>query len=136
MNTYHYLAFAYFIINAFIAGRIDQQYYDDREPLDTRVVHGALLALFGSVLMLSINSWKALKQFSSWLEIRTQYNFFIYFYLTKKFDNMDEDMLYWFNNSANKKKDSKRLRDRIYCYATKLVNKRNNYTFKERDYSF
>jgi hypothetical protein len=93
-----------------------------------------LTLLFGSFILL----WAVVTGSLQFIYDKINNQFQIYFWFTYllyplthgwKFNNeFDIEKLKKLNDFASKK-DNKKLKDRIYKYSVRLINKRNNYTY-------
>ncbi len=113
----------YFGINIFMLGLLYEEYRTLSRIGVALFVFGGLA--FGSLIWLA---W-LLYEFAKKVEIYFQLNFFWRFYITKDkaFFNVDPKHLQTINKYSASK--GNRLNDRIFKYATKLMNERNKFTY-------
>jgi len=131
------MTWIYFIIlfNGFFAGYVCGDEFRWANSPGEKVwvilkVLGLLVLGTPIVLLLIIYSFvteKILKPIDGYFQIRF---FFDYIFNRKSLMNLDENKLDLINRITENKKSGKSFRDRIYRYATSLVNKLNNYTYK------
>jgi len=122
-----YLIAIYFIINAFVAGffignRLD--FVDDRAELITLFQFTIFYLFFGTLSMIWIILLLITEPFRKYMDETFQIQFWFLYVFTKRFDNVSQEYLKKVNERA-------KVKNRIFKYCTKLLNKRNNYTYTE-----
>ncbi|MFW6225738.1 MAG: hypothetical protein ACOC2W_03660 [bacterium] len=116
----------YVSINSFIVG---YTYADDYKYTNTN--SGKLLSitwmvlsfLFGALIYGIIITYALINRIFRFFNEYFQIKFFITFYFTKKWDNLEESKVEQITNFANKK-DKSKLNNRIYIYCVNLLKKR------------
>jgi hypothetical protein len=126
----------YFAINFFIAG----YYYSENVNWATKkseILKAYLLAigsvLFGIAIIGFAFLFGLLKKLWDYFNGLFQIAFWINFYLLKKYNNCQKDILNRLNLIATTKKTSNSLRDRLYRKGVKLINERNQFTYVHED---
>lgn len=133
-----YLIYIYFAINLFSAGYYFAEKVGWAQGTTEKIMaYGQvlLMVLFGS-LVIGAGAIMALGWLCwDYLNKTFQLTFWFSFYLTGKYSNLNEDKLYRVNQWA-KMFNSSSLKHRIARYCQRLINARNNYTFKEKEPNF
>ncbi len=131
------LIIIYYAVNIFAAGYEFKSKMDwarsSAEKLDAYIA-SLLYTSFFIPYMILIFIWAFLK-WMIWNPINDhlQAGFLFQFYLTKKWDNIDNERLYQINKRGKMRKEGdNRIGARMFTYCVNLLNERNNYTFVER----
>lgn len=122
----------YFSINFFIAG------YNYAESVNwasnkSEKIKAYLLVIasvfFGIAIIIGVVLFVLLKKVWDYFNGLFQIAFWVDFYLLKKYNNCQKDILDRLNLIATTKKTSNSLRDRLYRKGVNLINKRNKFTY-------
>jgi hypothetical protein len=121
----------YCLSNAFLAGyHLGQSLplaYTRRERIKI-FCQTFILSIFGLFYIARQILGSVAEAIYKWLNSQTQIKFWLEFYLTSKYDKVDQEVLERENQKGEKRKDSQKLKDKIFCLAIKKLNARNNYT--------
>lgn len=120
----------YFGINLFLAGYCyakDVRWATDRAEMLVAWLSFVGLFLFGAVFFPLLFILVTLKWVFDKIDGVFQLRFFWMFYFTKEYYNMEENQLALVNRISVNKRNGNSIKDRIYRYGTKLMNKRNNF---------
>jgi hypothetical protein len=121
----------YCLSNAFLAGyHLGQSLplANTRRELIKIFCQTFLTSIFGLFFIASEILGFGAEALYKWLNSQTQIKFWLEFYLTSKYDKVDQEVLERENQKGEKRKDSQKLKDKIFCLAIKKLNARNNYT--------
>lgn len=115
--------YIYLILNSIVLG----SYLDELDGLWITIIMSIVLFFIGFPLfMLAVipNSftWACKK-----LDNQLQVSFFFTYLFSKKLHNMDTEALKSINRISANVRNTNSLKDRIYRYGTRLINKRNNF---------
>lgn len=125
----------YFSINSFFTGR---SYQDDLQ-YDTRGWIVFCMMIFGFLFALPVLLIYFLQErWFSFVGLAEQYQvkfFFLYFFTGQTY-NVDTGKLYDLNMQVKYYRTTKSLKDRVYRKVIRMLNKRNNYTFIEKEPEF
>jgi hypothetical protein len=129
----------YFLINIFCAGFYladNYKWANSSAERITTILWTLGTSLFGVIYIVGSIIIASAQMIHEWINTQTQITFWLSFYLTKKWDKVEKDVLERINRSAYKKKDSQKRKDKIYCLSVKKLNARNNYTYVHEDAVF
>jgi len=119
----------YFGLNLFVAGYV---YYNESESFNDikRIVYITIVMLaFGFIMFLIVKASEIIVNIFKYLDTNIQLSFWFLFYLTKTFNNLPEHELRRLSHKSYLKKDSKKLKDKIFNKATEMIKKRNKYIY-------
>jgi Ni,Fe-hydrogenase I cytochrome b subunit len=124
------LLYIYFSINLFSSG----YYLGNALSYNRSLFEKIIYILFSIVLIFLaipigffILTYIILKLIYMFLNETFQISFFFKYFLTEEWNNLPKYKLKQINN-ISKKKPNKGIKNRLYKYGTKLINKKNNYT--------
>lgn len=118
----------YFSINFFIAGyNYAENINCTRNKTERLKVYLLVIGsvFIGLAIIVFVFLFGLLKKVWDYLDGYFQISFWVNFYLLKKYNNCEKDMLDRLNLIATTKKTSNSLKDRLYRKGVKLINKRN-----------
>ncbi len=130
----------YFLSNTFLAGYYFEKQYEYADTLKEKSIcyvwvfatwlFGLFIVLFTIIYGLMVEY--LFKKLDRIFQIR----FLFHYYFTKEWHNVDEGTLYRINKVSLNIRNKNTLKDRIYRYGVKLINKRNSYVYKEMEPQF
>ena len=129
------LIYIYFLLNMFFAGYYLSDNYRWSSDLQekVKVIFFTLgTSLFGVSYISVMIIIASLQLIFEWMNIQTQITFWFQFYFTKKWDNLEEEVLKEINRFSYKKKFSNKLKDKVYYLTVQKMNERNNYTYIDK----
>lgn len=129
------LIYIYFLLNMFFAGYYLSDNYGWASDLQEKVKVIVLTlgtSLFGVTYILVSIFIAIFELVFEWINIQTNITFWIQFYFTKKWNNLDEGVLEGINKFAYKHRLSDKLKDKVYRLGVKKLNERNNYTYIDK----
>lgn len=137
--TIEILVQIYFLINIFCAGFYlaeNLKWAENSREATTTILWTLGTSLFGLIYIIGASLIASAQMIYEWINTQTQISFWLSFYFTKKYNKVGKDALERVNLTGYKKKDSQKLKDKIYCLSIKKLNARNNYTYIHKDAVF
>jgi hypothetical protein len=126
----------YFLSNAFIAGYNFATQYRSSDTLLEKVSSYLWLIgtiLFGVIIGVAIFIYALLGLLIEKLDGIFQFRFFFHYFVMNKWYNVDYYILERINYTSINVKNKNTIKHRIYRYSVGLINKRNNYTYKQKE---
>ena len=127
--------YIYFLLNMFFAGYYLSDNYRWASDLQEKVkviFFTLCMSLFGVTYILVSIFIAIFELVFEWINIQTNITFWIQFYFTKKWNNLDEGVLERINKFAYKHRLSDKFKDKVYRLSVKKMNERNNYTYIDK----
>lgn len=121
----------YFLINIFCAGFYLGENYHSANSSNEKILQilwVLFLSFFGVIYIVGAIIIASAEMIYEWANTQTQFVFWLKFYLTKKYDKVENDFLERINDDAYTRKGSQKLKDKIYCLSVEKINARNSYT--------